>query len=92
MKLHPPKAYRKNCVPPLIYYKADPTIDKTLTNKSDSLKVNIKTQPGERDNKTVAIYVALFWREIPEALLKFVTLLHKIIRSQDLYMGPVSLV
>ena len=53
----------------------------------DTLKVNIKTQPGDRDIKTLAIYVPLFWVEIPEALLKFVTLLHKIIWGQDLSTG-----
>ena len=52
-----------------------------------TLKVNIKTQPGDRDIKTLAIYVPLFWVEIPEALLKFVTLLHNIIWGQDLSTG-----
>ena len=36
----------------------------------------------------MAIYVPLFREVSPEALLKFVTILHKIIRSQDLSMGP----
>ena len=69
-------------------YKANPTIGKTPTDKSDSLKVDIKTQPGERNIKTVAIYVPLFWTGIPEALLKFVTILHKIIQGQDLLTVP----
>ena len=32
--------------PPLIFYKPEPTIDKTPEGKSYSLKVDIKTQPG----------------------------------------------
>ena len=51
------------------------------------MKVDIKTKPGERYNETVAIYVPLFWTGIIEALLKFVTILHKIIRGQDLSKG-----
>ena len=53
-------------------------------DKLDSLKVNINTQPGERDSETVEIYVPLFHMGSPEALLKFVTLLQNIIRGQDL--------
>ena len=55
---------------------------------SDSLQFDIKTQPGERDSETVAIYVALFRAGSPKALLKLVTILHKIIRGKDLSMGP----
>ena len=36
----------------------------------------------------VLIYVLLFRTGSPEALLKFVTILHKIIRGQDLSTGP----
>ena len=54
----------------------------------DSFKVNIKTQLGERDSETVAIYVPLFWTGSTEALLKFFTILRKIIRVQDLSTGP----
>ena len=66
MKLHTPKEDWKNCgPPPLISYKADPTIGKTPMDKSDSLKVNIKTQPGEKESDTVAIYMLLFWTGNP---------------------------
>ena len=58
------------------------------TEKSDSLKSNIKNQPGERDSETMAIYVPLFRRGIPKALLKFVTIIHNIIKGQDLSAGP----
>ena len=36
----------------------------------------------------VAIYMPLFRMVIPEVLLKFFTILHKIIRGQDLSTGP----
>ena len=56
MKLQIPKEYQKTWgPPPLIYYKAGPTLNKTPTEKFNYLKVNIKTQPGERKSKTVAI-------------------------------------
>ena len=57
-------------------------------NKADSLKIDINTQPGERDSETVAIYMPLFWVGSPEALLKVLELLHKIIRNQDLPTRP----
>ena len=61
MKLQLPKEYRKTQGPPTpILYKAEPTLGNTPTDKSGSLKVDIKSQRGERDNKTVAIYVPLF--------------------------------
>ena len=55
-----------------------------MTDKLDSLKVNIKTQPGEMNIKTIVVYVLRFQTGIPESLLKFVTLLHKIIQDKDL--------
>ena len=85
MKLQLPKEDRKNRVPtPPISHKTNVTIGKTLTGKSESLKVNINTQAGESDSEMVAIYVPLFRTVIPEDLLKFVTLLHKIFRGKDL--------
>ena len=48
------------------------------------MEVGIKTQPGERDSETVAIYVPLFRTGSPEDLLKFVNIYHNIIRGQDL--------
>ena len=89
MKLQPPKEDWNNQVPtPPISYKPGKTIGKTPTEKLDYLKVDIKTQPGERDSETVAIYMTLLWTGSLEALLKFFTILHKIIRGQDLSMGP----
>ena len=72
----------------LIYYNPNVTIEKTPTENSESLKINIKTQPGEKDSETVDIYMPLFWTGSPESLLKFVTIHHKITRGQDLSTGP----
>ena len=56
MKLHINKYNIKSHGPkPPIFYKPKPTISKTLSDKSDSLKVDIKTQSGERDSKKVAV-------------------------------------
>ena len=89
MKLNIPKDDLNNCrPPPLIFYNPDLTIGKSLLDKSSSLKVDIKTETGERYSKTVAIYITLFNTGIIEALLNFTTLLKKIIRGQDLSTGP----
>ena len=77
---------------PSISYKPDLTIGKTPADKSDSLKVDIKTQPGERDIKMVAIFIPLFRTGGPEALLNFATLLNKIVWGQDLSTGPQKFV
>ena len=85
MNLHILKEYWNICgPPPLISYKTNPTIIKTLADKSDYLKFDINTKPGERDRNMVAIKVPLFWTGSPEDLLKFVTFLNKIIWGQDL--------
>ena len=88
MKPQLPKCDWKNRGPtPPICYKTNTTIVKTPTDKSDSLKVNIKTELGERDSKTVAIYVPLFRTGSPDAHFKFVMIIHKIIQGQDLSTG-----
>ena len=89
MKIQLPKEDWKTWVPPTpISYKSNATMGKIPIDKSDYLKVNIKTQPGERYSETVVIYMPLSRAGIPESLLKFVTILHKIIRGQYLSMGP----
>ena len=88
MKLQLPKEdWKTRFPPPPIYYKTGVNLGKTPTYKSDYLKVNINTQPSERGSETVAIYVTLFQTGSTEALHKLVTLLHKIIRGQDLSTG-----
>ena len=61
MKIHLPKYYWKTRgPPPPISYKPDVTIGKTSTDKLYSLKLNIKTQLGERYGETGEIYVLMF--------------------------------
>ena len=67
MKINLPKEYWKIQVPPPpISYKSNPNLDKTPTDKLDSMNVDIKTQTGERDIKMVEIYVPLFRTGRPE--------------------------
>ena len=73
---------------PPISYNTNITIRKTPTENSDYLKVNIKNQPRERDSETVAIYMPLFRTGSTGALLKFVTILHKIISGKYLSIEP----
>ena len=81
----------KNLWPlPLIFYKPNHTTRKTPTDKSDSLKFDIKTKPGESDSDIVAIYVPLFQTGSTEDLLKFVTILNKVIKGQDISKGPLK--
>ena len=83
MKLQIPKDnWKSRGPPPLIFYNPDPTIRNTQTEKVDSLNFDINTQPVERDSETVVIYLPLFWAWSPESLIKFVTILHKIILGQ----------
>ena len=89
MKLHIPKEDLKNCgILTPIPYKHNTNISKTTTDKLNFLKVDIKTQPGDRDSKTITIYVPLFCTGSPQALLKLATLLNKITQGQDLSTGP----
>ena len=62
-------------------------IGKTLTDKSDPLKGNIKTQTGGTCSEVVEIYVPLFRNGSSEDLLKPVTILNKITKRQDLSTG-----
>ena len=88
MKLQLPKEDWKNQDPPsLMSYKANQTLGNTSMEKSDSMKVYIKTQPGKRDSKTVVIYMTPFRTGSTESLLNFVTILNKIIRNQELSTG-----
>ena len=85
MKIQQPKEDCNDSGPPLlISYKTNPTISKTSADKSDYLKFDINTKPGERDRNMVAIKVPLFWTGSPEDFLKLVTILNKIIWGQDL--------
>ena len=89
MKLHIPKDKLKSRgLPPSIFYNPDPTIGKSLSDRSGSLKVGIKIQPGYRGIKTVVIYMLLFKMGNTEAILKFIMLLNNITQGQDMSTGP----
>ena len=88
MKLQITNYFRNHGLPPPISYKPDHIIVRNSENKANYLKLNIKTQPRDKDSKTVAIYVPLFRTGIPESLLKLVKILNNIIKGQDLSMGP----
>ena len=65
MKLQLPK---DNCksrgLPTLIFYKPNPTISNTPTDKLDYINFGINTQPGERDSETVVFMCRYFGREV----------------------------
>ena len=83
MKIKLPKEYWNTWgLPPPISYKPDATIGKMLTDKSGSLKVDIKTQRGERYSEMVAINVPLFQTGISEDLLKFIAISKKSLGSR----------
>ena len=65
IKLHISNESKNRGPPPPISYKANHTIIKTSTDKTEVLKVNIKTQPDDKDSKTVAIYIPLFRNRSP---------------------------
>ena len=89
MKLHINKYNIKSHGPkPPIFYKPKPTISKTLSDKSDSLKVDIKTQSGKANSKTILIYLPMFKTGSTEEILMFLTILQKIIKVQSLTTGP----
>ena len=62
--------------------------DKKTNKKADTLKLEIKTQPGNADSETVTLTVGILKSGTPEELLKFKTMIWKIIKGQDLNAGP----
>ena len=64
-----------------------PLIDNYPYNKQYSLKVNIKTQPGETNRKTVFICVPIFNIGPDEAMFKLLVILKKILKVHNLNMS-----
>ena len=54
--------------------------------RQDSLKIKINIQPGYINRKTIYFYILIFNNGLDEALLKFLILLKKIIKVQNLTM------
>ena len=87
MKPQTPKDFNNSVPYPLICYLPDTTFNKNPGNKSDSLKVEIKMQLGYPKSDPILMYVPVFNTGSPEVLLKFLTLLDKIIKGQSLTTG-----
>ena len=56
--------------------------------KQDSLKVKIKTQPGETNRKAVLLYVTILNTGSTKAMLKLLMLPNNILRGKNLKTGP----
>ena len=55
----------------------------------EPLKVEIKTQPGDSNRDTVLLYIPLSKTGSYKSLLKFITVLKKIMKGQNLNNGPL---
>ena len=91
MKLNIPSMMRTQQVPPTIPLKpalegGNPSSDK----KANTLKLEIKTQPGDAHSETVTLTVGILKDGSPEELLKFKTKLAKIFKGQGLTTGPAQ--
>ena len=82
-----PQDSKNYCPVPLFYYLPHDTLENNPGNKYDSLKVEIKTQPGDAKIKFILLYVTAFKTGSPKGLLKILNFLEKIIRSQSLTTG-----
>ena len=73
---------------PPISYKPEPTFGIKPETKYEYLKVDIKTQSGKANSKTILIYLPMFKTGSTEEILMFLTILQKIIKVQSLTTGP----
>ena len=71
-----------------ISFNTKPTIGKKPDKKRDSLRVDIKTHPWEISSKKVSIYIPISRTGSEKSLLKFIFLLKKILKGQNLITGP----
>ena len=91
MKLNIPSSMRTQQVPPPIPLKpASEGGNSSSNKKADTLKLEIKTQPGDAHSETVTLTVGILKDGSPEELLKFKTKLAKIIKGQGLTTGPAQ--
>ena len=88
MKLKMLQDLKKCGLPPQISFKPDPTTWKKPDKNKYSLKVEINTQSGYMNRKMVSIYTPIFNTGSVEALLKFLVILKKIMKDQNLTNGP----
>ena len=60
MKLQIANDFNNSGPPPPISYNPYQNTRKTLTDKTDYLKIDINMHTGDKNRKTVAIYVQIF--------------------------------
>ena len=80
--------FNNSGTPNPISSNTDPIIFNKPEEKKDSLKMDIKTQPGEVNIKDISLYIPFFKTSSLEALIKLLLLLKKIIKSQNLTTIP----
>ena len=91
MKINLPSSVRNLKVPPLILLK--PTKEggnSSPDKKAESLKLEIKTQPGNANSETVTLTVGILKNGTPEELLKFKAKLLKIFKGQGFTTCPAQ--
>ena len=70
-----------------ISFKLDPEIGKKHDKKQDSLKVDIKTRPGEIKIEMLSFYIPIYKAFLVKALSKFLVLLKKWSGARILLQG-----
>ena len=73
---------------PPMFFNTNPTIGKKPDKKQDSLNVYIKTYPGGINRKTALICILVFKNGLPNALLKFLFILKKLLKAWNLTTVP----
>ena len=75
---------KNHCSPPSISFKPDLAIGIKHGEMWNSLKVDMKTFPGEKNRKIVFLYISIFNNSFSKAPLKFLFILKKIIKVNNL--------
>ena len=73
---------------PPVSFNPDPIIGKKPDKNQYSLNVDVKTHPGEINIKIVLLYIHISKTSSAKALLKFLFILKKILKGQNLKRGP----
>ena len=88
IKLQLPQYLKNIRTPPPISFSIDTMVGKKPDEKQDSLKVKIKTQPGETNSKAVLLYVPIINIWSTKAMLKLLILPNNILRGKNLKTVP----
>ena len=87
MKLHILQDLHNWGVPPPITLNINPMMSKKPEKNHYSPKVNIKTHPRKDNSKIIFLYVPIFNTILDESLLKFLVLVNKILKGQNMTTG-----